>query len=34
MRKKTLSVTPYFGKCGLRKPESGSGVKLLIRKVW
>ena len=33
IRKKTLSVTPYFGKGDLRKTGSGSGVRLLIRKV-
>ena len=34
IRKKTLSVTPYFGKGSLWKTELGLGVKLLIRKVW
>ena len=34
IRKKTLSVTPYFGKGGLWKTGSGSGVRLLIGKVW
>ena len=33
IRKKTLSATPYFGKSGLWKNGSGSGVRLLIRKV-
>ena len=33
IRKKTLSTTPYFGKCDLRKTGSGSGVRLLIEKV-
>ena len=33
IRKKTLSATPYFGKGDLRKTGSGSGVKLLTRKV-
>ena len=33
IRKKTLSVTPYFGKGDLRKTGSGSGVRLLIGKV-
>ena len=33
IRKKTLSVTPYFGKGDLRKTGSGSGVRLLIRNV-
>ena len=32
-KKKTLSVTPYFGKGGLKKIRSGSGVGLLIEKV-
>ena len=32
-KEKTLSVTPYFGKCGLWKTGSSSGVKLLIGKV-
>ena len=33
IRKKTLSATPYFGKGGLWKTGSGSGVRLLIGKV-
>ena len=33
IRKKTLSVTPCFGKGGLWKTGSGSRVKLLIGKV-
>ena len=33
IRKKTLSVTPYLEKTVCEKPKSGSGVKLLIRKV-
>ena len=33
IRKKTLSMTPYFGKVGLWKTRSGSGVRLLIGKV-
>ena len=33
IRKKTLSVTPYFRKGGLWKTESGSRVRLLIGKV-
>ena len=33
IRKKTLSATSYFGKGGLWKTGSGSGVRLLIRKV-
>ena len=33
IRNKTLSVTPYFGKGGLWKTGSGSGVRLLIEKV-
>ena len=33
IRKKTLSVTPYFRKGGLRKIRSGSGIRLLIGKV-
>ena len=32
-KEKTLSVTPYFGKGGLWKTGSGSGVRLLIEKV-
>ena len=34
IRKKTLSATLYFGKGDLRKTGSGSGVRLLIGKVW
>ena len=33
IRKKTLRMTPDFGKGGLRKTGSGSGVRLLIGKV-
>ena len=33
IKKKTLSVTPYFGKGDLKKTGSGSGVKLLIENV-
>ena len=33
IRKKTLSVTPYFGKGGMWKTGLGSGVGLLIGKV-
>ena len=34
IRKKTLSVTPYLEKMVYEKPNRGSRVKLLIRKVW
>ena len=34
IRKKTLSVTPFLEKMVCEKPKSGSGVRLLIRKVW
>ena len=33
IRKKTLSVTPYLEKTVYEKPKSGTGVRLLIRKV-
>ena len=33
IRKKTLSVTPYLEKTICEKPNLGSGVRLLIRKV-
>ena len=34
IRKKNLSVTPYFENCGLWKIGSSSGVRLLIGNVW